>query len=354
MKLLTKSCASRFQAIPLQTMIAAMPEHQRKQTEQSLEQVIMHGLPGQALNMMGEEMAQNTRNLLEAIKAGLQEQKQQQLQDNPVTIHYYHCDHLGTPLALTDQQGQIVWAARYDPWGNIEEEFNPHGIEQNIRLPGQHHDRETGLYYNRHRYYDPKLGSYINQDPIGLAGGVNSYKYPRNPLNQIDSIGLQAGAATLPAIGTGATETAGVTTAGEIISAGLLRALGVLTLPLTLSGDTQQATDPWGVPIDPAASILSYGHAAANGDRTKAGYGGRCTPDEFDQLEGEKEKLCNDASSLGGCKGSPDAARQAAWGKCARAREDVMNKCFAGGGYGHREAAGQAWNAANNCGRGMK
>jgi RHS repeat-associated protein len=95
---------------------------------------------------------------------------QQQLQDNPITIHYYHCDHLGTPLALTDQQGNIVWAARYDPWGNIEEEFNPHGIEQNIRLPGQHHDRESGLYYNRHRYYDPRLGAYINQDPIGFCG----------------------------------------------------------------------------------------------------------------------------------------------------------------------------------------
>ena len=115
---------------------------------------------------------------------------QQQLQDNPITIHYYHCDHLGTPLALTDQQGQIVWAARYDPWGNIEEEFNPHDIEQNIRLLGQHHDRETGLYYNRHRYYDPKLGSYINQDPIGTLGGANVYAYVRNPMKMVDPVGL--------------------------------------------------------------------------------------------------------------------------------------------------------------------
>ena len=150
----------------------------------------MHGLPQRALNMMGEEMAQNTRNLLEGIKDGLEKQKQQELQDNSVTIHYYHCDHLGTPIALTDQQGQLVWAARYDPWGNIEEEFNPHGIHQDIRLPGQHHDRETGLYYNRHRYYDPKLGAYINQDPIGLRGGLNLHAYVKNPTGWIDPFGL--------------------------------------------------------------------------------------------------------------------------------------------------------------------
>ncbi|XJC75510.1 RHS repeat-associated core domain-containing protein [Delftia tsuruhatensis] len=52
------------------------------------------------------------------------------------------------------------------------QEYNPQGILQAIRLPGQHHDRETGLYYNRHRYYDPVVGSYINQDPIGLAGDL--------------------------------------------------------------------------------------------------------------------------------------------------------------------------------------
>jgi RHS repeat-associated protein len=97
---------------------------------------------------------------------------------------------LGTPIALTDRNGQIVWAARLDLWGNIQKEFNPHGIEQDIRLPGQHLDRETGLYYNRHRYYDPKIGNYINQDPIGLWGGTNLSTYPSNPLRFIDPLGL--------------------------------------------------------------------------------------------------------------------------------------------------------------------
>ncbi len=93
-----------------------------------------------------------------------------------IAIHHYHCDHLGTPMALTDQAGQVAWAAKLDPWGNVLQEYNPQGIHQAIRLPGQHHDRETGLYYNRHRYYDPEIGAYINQDPMGSVGGMNKFR----------------------------------------------------------------------------------------------------------------------------------------------------------------------------------
>ncbi|WP_333907530.1 RHS repeat-associated core domain-containing protein, partial [Delftia acidovorans] len=107
-----------------------------------------------------------------------------------IAIHHYHCDHLGTPMALTDQTGQVTWAAKLDPWGNVLQEYNPQGMHQAIRLPGQHHDRETGLYYNRHRYYDPVVGSYINQDPIGLMGGVNVYAYAASPMIKIDPLGL--------------------------------------------------------------------------------------------------------------------------------------------------------------------
>ena len=122
------------------------------------------------------------------MKKRLQEEEQQQ--KPPVEIHFYHCDHLGTPIALTDRNHHVIWAAKLDPWGNLEEEYNPNRIDQPIRLPGQHHDRETGLYYNRHRYYDPGLGSYISQDPIGLEGGVNWYRYPINPLIGWDPWGL--------------------------------------------------------------------------------------------------------------------------------------------------------------------
>ena len=111
----------------------------------------------------------------------------------PLRVYYYHCDPVGLPLALSDEAGAVCWAARHDPWGNIEEAFNadPERIEQTLRLPGQQHDKATGLYYNRHRFYDPRLGAYISQDPIGLAGGMQPYRYPHNPFGAIDPWGLQ-------------------------------------------------------------------------------------------------------------------------------------------------------------------
>ena len=110
-----------------------------------------------------------------------------------IKLEYYHCDHLGTPIALSDLKGNIIWRAEYDPWGNILEEYNPDNIEQLIRFQGQQYDAESGLHYNRHRYYDPYVGAYITQDPIGLLGGVNPYGYAyRNPVSLTDPLGLFA------------------------------------------------------------------------------------------------------------------------------------------------------------------
>ncbi|HAS1185563.1 TPA: RHS repeat protein, partial [Enterobacter cloacae] len=105
-------------------------------------------------------------------------------------IHLYHCDHRGLPLALVSHEGATEWEAEYDAWGNMLRETNPHNLAQLIRLPGQQYDEETGLYYNRHRYYDPKQGRYITQDPIGLRGGWNFYTYTSNPISEIDPLGL--------------------------------------------------------------------------------------------------------------------------------------------------------------------
>ncbi|EAA4437847.1 type IV secretion protein Rhs [Salmonella enterica subsp. salamae] len=107
-------------------------------------------------------------------------------------IHLYHCDHRGLPLALVNAEGKADWSAEYDAWGNVLSENNPHNLKQLIRLPGQHYDEETGLYYNRYRYYDPLQGRYITQDPIGGAGGWNLYQYPLNPVSKIDPLGLSA------------------------------------------------------------------------------------------------------------------------------------------------------------------
>ncbi len=106
-------------------------------------------------------------------------------------IHLYHCDHRGLPLALISTEGTTAWYAEYDEWGNQLNEENPHQLQQLIRLPGQQYDEESGLYYNRHRYYDPLQGQYITQDPIGLKGGWNFYQYPLNPISNIDPLGLE-------------------------------------------------------------------------------------------------------------------------------------------------------------------
>ncbi|ELE5654850.1 RHS repeat protein, partial [Escherichia coli] len=121
--------------------------------------------------------------------------EQMQNQMDPVytparKIHLYHCDHRGLPLALVSTEGATEWCAEYDEWGNLLNEENPHQLQQLIRLPGQQYDEESGLYYNRHRYYDPLQGRYITQDPIGLKGGWNFYQYPLNPVQYIDPLGL--------------------------------------------------------------------------------------------------------------------------------------------------------------------
>ncbi|EPD1188564.1 RHS element core protein [Escherichia coli] len=105
-------------------------------------------------------------------------------------IHLYHCDHRGLPLALISEDGNTAWSAEYDEWGNQLNEENPHHLHQPYRLPGQQYDEESGLYYNRNRYYDPLQGRYITQDPIGLAGGWNLYNYPLNPIIRMDPLGL--------------------------------------------------------------------------------------------------------------------------------------------------------------------
>jgi RHS repeat-associated protein len=168
----------------------------------------------------------------------LPQEKRQLAEKANYRILYFHNDQLGTPRELTDQQGNIRWAATYKTWGNIESEFfgdDEHSnepdtfidgntvkrtqrarsatpssvraahaandatlaharaqdaIHQPLRFQGQYFDEETGLHYNNFRYYDPDCGRYISQDPIGLNGGTNLYAYVTNPAAWIDPLGL--------------------------------------------------------------------------------------------------------------------------------------------------------------------
>ena len=107
-------------------------------------------------------------------------------------VYYFHTDQIGTPLELTDSEGEVVWQATYRSWGAIEQ-LSISNIEQNLRFQGQYFDNETQLHYNTFRYYDPEVGRFVGQDPIGLAGGVNLYQYALNPTAFIDPLGLSFG-----------------------------------------------------------------------------------------------------------------------------------------------------------------
>ena len=102
-------------------------------------------------------------------------------------------DHLGTPKELVDQQGNVVWRATLDLYGMVryKEGGETEETNCNIRFPGQHEDEETGLYYNRFRYYLPSEGIYTQRDPIGLAGGNPTvYGYVWSTLTCVDPLGL--------------------------------------------------------------------------------------------------------------------------------------------------------------------
>ncbi|WP_083201911.1 RHS repeat-associated core domain-containing protein [Pseudomonas moraviensis] len=102
---------------------------------------------------------------------------------------YYQLDHLGTPQELTDYSGEIMWSAKYRAYGNLAA-LDVSEIDNPLRFQGQYFDAETGLHYNRHRYYNPGTGRFLTPDPIKLAGGLNSYQYVPNPTGWVDPLGL--------------------------------------------------------------------------------------------------------------------------------------------------------------------
>lgn len=108
--------------------------------------------------------------------------------------YYVNPDHLGAPLSITDANGKVVWRWDRDPYGNGKPNENPSSLGTfvyNLRLPGQYYDKETELHYNYFRDYNPKTGRYVQSDPIGLTGGLNTYGYSGvNPVVNIDPLGL--------------------------------------------------------------------------------------------------------------------------------------------------------------------
>lgn len=117
-------------------------------------------------------------------------------------VYHIHTDHLGTPQEVSNEAGEVVWAAQYRAYGAVKRQLKVVGSDvsaedrpgpsftMNLRFMGQYFDQETGLHYNRHRYYDPECGQFTTQDPIGLMGGLNNYQYVPNPVSWVDPLGL--------------------------------------------------------------------------------------------------------------------------------------------------------------------
>ncbi|MCR1305179.1 MULTISPECIES: RHS repeat-associated core domain-containing protein, partial [unclassified Enterobacter] len=116
-------------------------------------------------------------------------------------IYWFNTDLNGAPLEVTDEHGAVRWSGQYGSFGEVRHQSEGFSrvvnrtamAHQPLRYAGQYADGETGLHYNLFRYYDPQVGRFIVQDPIGLNGGWNLYQYAPNPLGWIDPLGLSFG-----------------------------------------------------------------------------------------------------------------------------------------------------------------
>ncbi len=110
-------------------------------------------------------------------------------------VFYIHADHLNTPRIITDKNQKVVWTWNSDPFGSTAANEDPDSDGEkfvyNLRFPGQVYDQESGLHYNYFRTYNPATGRYVQSDPIGLLGGLNTFGYVgQNPFKWVDPAGL--------------------------------------------------------------------------------------------------------------------------------------------------------------------
>lgn len=109
-------------------------------------------------------------------------------------LMHVHADHLDTPRVVVDRQGRVRWSWLAEPFGTTPANENPSGLGAlafGLRFPGQYFDAESGLHYNWHRDYEPGTGRYVQSDPIGLQGGINTYSYASGqPTMHTDRSGL--------------------------------------------------------------------------------------------------------------------------------------------------------------------
>jgi RHS repeat-associated protein len=123
--------------------------------------------------------------------------------------YYYLNNYLGTPILMTNDNGEVVWEASYKPFGEALISSGM-GVINNFRFPGQYYDQYTEINYNYHRYYEPNIGRYLSPDPVGIVGNNSLFIYVQNdPINFYDPHGLikwnVVGEGAIIAFGGGAT-----------------------------------------------------------------------------------------------------------------------------------------------------
>jgi RHS repeat-associated protein len=143
---------------------------------------------------------------------------------DPTRVFYIHGDHLDTPRAVTDTEGNLRWRWMAEPFGTTAPESNPQALgafSLPLRMPGQYADDESGLFYNYFRSYDGSTGRYTQSDPIGLDGGINTYAHAFNqPTKYVDPDGLSpaaAGLCLIPGVGWAGCAAAGAAAVGGAI-----------------------------------------------------------------------------------------------------------------------------------------
>ncbi len=228
--------------------------------------------------------------------------------DSGEVLSYLHTDHLGTPRYATNASGVQVWHWDSDAFGVGA----PSGSATvNLRFAGQYWDDESGLHYNWNRYYDPTTGRYISSDPIGLAGGLNTYGYAlANPIMYTDPEGLLVDCR-----------------AGDLSD---------------VFGDRADERDKNGERVDPRSSIAAPGN---------------CDPNDYNQRRNRQKEACH-PSNLNSCRsrrGNPKDLslnerldRAENFDKCINARLDIT-ECFFGGDKGHRDQIIDLNKASQNC-----
>jgi RHS repeat-associated protein len=103
-------------------------------------------------------------------------------------------NYLGTPEAMYREDGEAVWTCELNSYGKVRNFHGEFKTDCPFRYQGQYEDSETGLFYNRFRYYDAEVGVYICHDPISIAGSLNIYAYVHDPNLFVDKFGLKPNA----------------------------------------------------------------------------------------------------------------------------------------------------------------